>query len=130
LVNKKLIFYRLEYWYYSNMNRKLIVGLVIATLVVVLVVVVVNRPKWTREDNVHYFDGKIPPNGNSADGTIKYLGKFNTQAEAEAAAEKADLKYYTWHDISMGGSYGGVAHGSNVAPVKKAADKRMSGTRK
>lgn len=112
------------------MDRRIIFGGIVALLVIAIVVVVVTQKKWEREDNVHYFDGKIPPNGNSSDGTIKYLGKFDTQDKAEAAVEAAGLKYYTWHDIAMGGTYGGSTHASNIAPAKKVkADKRMSGTR-
>ncbi len=82
---------------------------------------------FTREDNIHYFHGKIPAKGGSSDGTIKFLGVFTSQAAAEAAVKAAGLKYYTWHGIEITGDYQGVLHASNVAPTKTPFAYRYSG---
>jgi len=112
-----------------------IIGLIIV-LIVVISLIFGKNPKWKRENVTYSFYPPIlgPGQGN-ADGSVKYLGSFQTVDDVEIAA--TNFKYYVWFTPNavrsiIGAPHATMAYVSNTLsgyPPTPSSGIAISGTR-
>lgn len=115
-------------------------GIIIGIIIVVILILAAKRyrapkpvvtvpavPTWKREDNMDYTGGNVTPEGNGADGNVKYIGTYDTQDVCESnCGGNAWCKAYTWYD-GNGGALANQCFGMSSIPNKAANGGAFSG---
>lgn len=114
--------------------------IIIGVIIVVILILAVKRylpkpvvipmpasPTWTRENNMDYTGGNVTPEGNGADGNVKYIGTYDTQDVCESnCGGNAWCHAYTWYD-GNGGALANQCFGMSSIPNKAANGDAFSG---
>lgn len=114
-------------------------GLIIGVIIVIVIILVVfmikkststsTTPAWNRYNSMNYVPDNVKSQGNSSDGNIKYMGKFNSQNDCEAAcASGAWCKAYTWND-NNNATYSNQCFGMSNVGQQNPNTHRFSGRR-
>jgi hypothetical protein len=86
------------------MRKGLLIALVVAVILVIIITVAVASEKTFKQlPDVNLVYGAAVPKGNTADGSIKYLGTVASAAQCEDSCRDQEwCKAYTWHTAANG----------------------------